>query len=202
MEKVILTQEQAEAIEYMRKKDDFYTDDSFLDAHAKNKQIIGLESDDIGEEWGGQYCSLNDLSVSKLSRVLHIGYEIEPEKPKFQPGDKVLYQAEYGEAKIFTLIEESNYQGDWKVEKSNGCILGERFRHATPAEIKWYETLGRKSIGDFHYGDVAVGLDEDMYLVGMGEISIQDAKDMHKKGLFKGIYPIGSYSRLPKEEMK
>lgn len=195
MEKVVLTKGQVNSMK------------AFLDDNGNDKEHLVdwfVANRDFRYSVDIEYRGLADLKTSTLSKALYTGYEIEPEKPKFKPGDKIVNddKTPIQGNKLIATYDGQNYIGLHFLKDIAGGFIGRNFRLATPEEIKWYEKLGRKFIGDFHYGDVAVGLDEHLYLVGMGEISIQEAKDMYNHGLFKGIYPIGSYSRLPKEESK
>ncbi|MEC5422363.1 hypothetical protein QGM71_02515 [Virgibacillus sp. C22-A2] len=133
MEKVKLTQEQADAIYQWRKCSE--KDDSEL----VEKHIQGwvLETDQ----------PLNDLDLDDFIKALYVGYEVEPE---FEVGDWVVHDLNKTPRKI---LRESNHAngdcGKFVLEDKWG-VLPDFLRHATPKEIKqekerrWWSKHGRE----------------------------------------------------------
>lgn len=181
MEKVVLTKEQAEAIENRSNIE------SALHYHATSRW-----TDKRNE-------CLNRLSLEKFARALLVGYEIE--KPKFKPGDKVirldgLCFAGFKNIEIVERVKENS------ITLSNDLQYSHDFmRHATPEEIYWLEELGRKEIGDFQEGDKYVDR-AGLTMTATCRNDIADFKKYYEKGDFKGIYPVESFKSFNKEEFK
>lgn len=190
VEKVKLTYEQAEAIEIYKALR--YTIETFVNT----KQSFGMS-----------FKSLKSLSVDDFASALLIGYEIE--QSKFQPGDKVLV---FEDNRIFILDERklehdrSEFGNAWKAEGVLGWIGEKQFRHATPEEIYWLETLGREKVGDYYYGDILTSSDHIPFVIsnktdtGAGFIDKRDADEFRRKFNLKGLLPAESYKAFPKEQ--
>lgn len=133
--------------------------------------------------------------AEKLSKAISEGYEVESE---FNAGDKVLFTASKKPV-INNLKDKSPFDcGDW-MTKEGSCIGESDFRHATPEEVYWLETLGRDSIADFKHGDIFIDAEgAELVLGGMWELN--DAAQWYKDSDFKGIYPAESFKRYPQED--
>lgn len=141
MNKVILTQRQAGAIEQLLKE------------HERNKdEIIDIHCNE-DFEWGERYASVEELKPSQLARALYIGYEVEPE---FKVGDWVVTKSGYiGEIEFINKVEGWVNIGDINDTKERGVCLAKTFnlneieRHLTPSEIaeekerRWWKKHGR-----------------------------------------------------------
>lgn len=149
MEKVKLTQEQANAV----------------DSAAANYTFEeSMENRLAGWNAPTRRC-LNKLSVEELATALLVGYEVEP---IFEVGDwvviedsknptltgKTLMITYLGKTGIETRItyDVSSINGNWTIERNT------KLRHATPEEIKAekerrvWSKIGRE-VGDFRLGD-------------------------------------------------
>lgn len=181
-EKVLLTQEQARAV------DDLIT--SNFD-WALNNQMNKKWSED------SMYFSLNKLSTVCFVDALRIGYEIE--KSKFEMGDKVVRvdgNAFSGFKKIET-VEATAGRDNYRL--TNSLVYTWDFiRHATIEEIYWFETLERNYIGDFRIGDVVDGIPDRPYILKL-EGDLIGASNWYEQGSIVGIYPAESFKSLPKE---
>lgn len=193
-EKVLLTAEQAEAIENM-KNDCHWNDDSFINSHARN------ENSDGGESWTDEYHPLNKLSVSELAKVLYIGYEIE--KPKFKAGDYVFVN--WASGRDIHRVLKVNDNGDVVLDQQyprNCHPRMELVQPTTTEEAYWLGELGRKCVGDFKDGDIYIKQDNGCYLVG-SDVFAERASDWYEDDdNFKGIYPAESFRPYPQEESK
>lgn len=183
VEKVVLTEQQAAAIKFYRSQ------------HFANGEILGVHFNGNAED-------INDISIAtdKLVAALYEGYEIEPEQPKFQPGDKVIHTDGRIADTIFTLknkmpVKETAWEfenGGWDYEKV--C------RHATPEEIFWLDTLGRNEVGDFREGDIYVNSFGRASAIDKAGISLESAKKAYDQNAFQGIYPAESFRPFKKEQ--
>lgn len=199
-EKVVLTQEQVNAIEL------------WLSNYKDKDQLLMIqyfvkvkEADASTEGWIGDYKPMKELSISQLARAIHVGYEIE--KPKFQAGDKIIHCNE-----IFTLEEKHNLIDSkvyWSFKEAAGTIDESYLTKATEEEIYWLHKLGRKRVPDFHVGDaIATYEDEDLDIVVSedcyvnGKVGIRNAGDWFESGIIKGIYPAESFKPFRKDEAK
>lgn len=142
-----------------------------------------------------------------LVRALTEDYEIESEKPKFLPGDKVVYKEGglfingNGFAVIRAHDRENNVvEFDESFNHPMKFLDGNRIRLATPEEIYWLETLGRDKVGDFRVGDVYNVDDRNIKIFDSNTIS--KAKNWYEDGLFTGIYLAESFKPFPKEEQQ
>lgn len=136
-------------------------------------------------------------------RALNEGYEIEEEKPDFKAGDKVITK-KGGELVVLSnpilnldawFLMDDHEKTKWAYTKD--------FRHATPEEVYWLETLGRHEVGDFHAGDAFVDSSGETLRIGDVEIHdarIESAKRWYSEGDFKGIYPAESFKPFSKED--
>lgn len=184
-EKVILTKEQADGLEAFKKLR------SSLEEWMHDRKDPNAARSIIHE-----------LTFDQIARALLIGYEIEPEQPKFKAGDKVIWSSRDGNiTELCELDRERTGEGekcwwctdgDWATEK--------QMRLATPEEIYWLETLGREKVGDFRENDTFVGHDRSFFI--LNEIDIEDAQIWYKDGALKGLYPAESFKRYPQEESK
>lgn len=185
VEKVKLTKEQAEAIEYGLSNG--FDIDSFIQEHSKFK-------------WGSKpYSNLNGMPIHLLARALYTDYEVEE---TFKPGDKVLLNVNRLISVETLTMKNPHVKGDWGTEQGCGCISEKDFRHATPEEIFWLETLGRDEVGAFHYGDIVV---TDLNVpIKVGEydvpgrlIGLERTLKFYKNKSLNGIYPAESFKAIP-----
>jgi hypothetical protein len=127
-EKVVITKEQAEAIENLEPET---PKSSIVKAHLNHKGM-----------WGSDMSPLNALHADKLIQALYIGYEVEPE---FNVGDWITDTITGKVAKIdHRGVSESQAWVD-----DDTFNFFENFRHATPGEIaaekerRWWSKHGR-----------------------------------------------------------
>src|SRR5690625_1693434 len=131
MEKVKLTQKQADAIESLLKKG---SRDEILDTH------FNIDSWQYSEN----RC-LNGMEASHLARALYIGYEVEP---KFKVRDWVYNK----NADVFLQIDDK----DMATRYSEYTSI---YRHATPEEVskerqrRWWSKHNR-GLWELREGDV------------------------------------------------
>src|SRR5690625_4019673 len=146
MEKVKLTQEQADAIERLLEKG---SRDEILDTH------FNIDSWQYPEN----RC-LNGMEASHLARALYIGYEVEP---KFKVRDWVYNK----NADVFLQIDDK----DMATRYSEFPSI---YRHATPEEIAkekqriWWAKHDR-GVWELREGD-ALKADDGDYLVEVCEV--------------------------------
>lgn len=151
---------------------------------------------------------LMDLSREELGLALSGHYELVPETPKFLVGDWVVRKDGHpftGNVRIGAISRKTHKKIQsviprggvlpYSVEKS-------KIRHATPEEIYWMETLGRKKVADFRAGDVLVADDDLSYRIGFDNVDLLEAKDGYEEGVLLGIYPDESFKPFPREEIK
>lgn len=187
IEKVKLTQEQADAIKTWllgRGGDEAKTE--LLNVHAKNN----TNNCDCYNVWGGVYKSLNHLDSSDMARALLIGYEVEE---TFKVGDWVRYWRTDCSAiigKIEVIAEKE------RLFKADNCPderqISDITRHATLKEIKAeqehraWESIGRE-VGQFVPGDIGVSHNGETFKAQY------NLKNLYEKGELKGIYPAGPF---------
>lgn len=127
--KVILTKEQAEAIEWALNESDIYMNNP--DGLLSYSAFAGRQQD---EEFKFKYelKPINDMKISQLAKALYVGYEVEPE---YMLGEYVVYLPD---GKVYKI-----YHIPWtgKVHLRNGVNLiiddvpVDKIRHATSEEI-------------------------------------------------------------------
>lgn len=143
MEKVKLTKEQANAIEWALQKENEYSPD----------RLLRLRSSD-NANFHNELYPLNDIDIAVLARALYIGYEVEPE---FKVGDWIHDNITNRVAKI----DERGYDGElaWVDDEFHNFFTD--FRHATPEEIqqekerRWWAKHDRE-VWELRPGDVLV----------------------------------------------
>lgn len=173
VEKVMLTKEQADAIEEIKDKD-----------YAINILALQKRPDHV----------LATLEISQIAKLLYglVEYEIEPAKSKFEAGDKVLTR----NSKVVVTLDNPllNMPAWFVMSEPNKCewIYTKDFRHATPEEIYWLETLGRDYVGDFREGDVYIDNEGEPQILEKDR-HVDLAKDWYAAGDFKGIFPAASF---------
>ena len=184
-EKVVLTQEQADAIRALRNTNAVVN-------------LLDLKG------------PLSELKVHDIFKALQGWYEVE--KPKFRAGDKVIRKDGLTFAAgefIWTVVEDQ--QDSWKakiVGSGDGWdVFWETasIRHATPEEIFWLHDLSRDSVGEFREGDVFVLDDGYIYKVeeddrSEDKIRCSLAKLWYSQGRLVGIYPASSFKSYKREE--
>src|SRR5699024_10052949 len=140
-EKVKLTKEQAEAIEYIR--------ENSIDANM-NLQING--------GWDDKRSVLGSLSLDEFIRALYIGYEVEE---TFEVGDTVVLNS----GKVVEILEHgwgpNAVVVGWIINRSMYKDMIDKMiinRHATKQE-KWWAKHGRKPL-ELKINDVLLRSDE------------------------------------------
>ena len=188
-EKVVLTQEQAEAIERL------------VSIHESDTEKAEIHRILIGEKlscgWRADHLrAANTIDDLVFIDALRIGYEVE--KPKFQVGDKVTWDG-LEEVLVIGKIYSVDRKLSCSFEESAGCCLLDGLRHATPEEIYWLHELGRDKVGDFREGDVII-TQEVSYRYSMdGEVDTigpETTKLWMDQGIIKGIYPVESFKPM------
>lgn len=164
MSKVVLTKEQAEAIEKIKKD-------------VKGGITYGNIEAQLHKRWTlPTFKSLNTLNIKEFLDALYIGYEVEPE---FKVGDWVVTESGYiGEIEFINKVEGWANVGYSKDTKIRGVCLAKTFnltaieRHATDEEIatekerRWWEKNGRE-VWELKEGDILISKKTDkVYEVG------------------------------------
>ena len=159
MEKVKLTREQANAIEWALQKENEYSPD----------RLLRLRSSD-NANFHNELYPLNDIDIAVLARALYIGYEVEPE---FKVGDWVVRTSDEGlyfeKNKIFRAGHDIDDKGVQE-EDSDIYHVPSNLRHATPEEIaeekerRWWKKHGR-DVWELRKGDVLYDSIEEEALV-------------------------------------
>lgn len=187
MGKVVLTQEQVDAIEIFKNnpRDNLYN-------IAKRKINV--------DPFQYEYEPFNDMTLDDIAKATYTGYEIE--QPKFEVGgwairinDLDSYNEHYSGKKPFKINEVKEYIA----RDENGC--GHNFkniRHATKEEMLWAE-LGRE-VGEFRKGDIVPSMfsKSNLYKLNSLQDDVLDAKMDYKAGRLKGFYPAESFKSFPK----
>jgi len=124
MGKIVVTQEQADRINYFRKDDESKGE---AIRHHVNKWLSSVNT------------CLNELSVDELVRALYVGYEVEVEEqePQFEVGD---FAVNVHDGTVLEVINKITESGTYYevVRCSSGLkesIHRDRLRHATESEI-------------------------------------------------------------------
>ena len=139
MEKVKLTQEQADAIERGIK---IYGKSRIMNDHAL-------------DGWVGNLNDLNGLTKDEIARALYVGYEVVPE---FKVGDWVYVEAPKEELpNVYKIMNTERYIVN--LDRLYGKHKKSDIRHATPKEIaeekerRWWVKHGR-DVWELKEGDV------------------------------------------------
>lgn len=149
MEKIKLTQEQADAIESLRSGG--YDDDVIV----RNTLFYEMGTN---ENPCKRYNSLLDLHTDKLIRALYIGYEVESE---FKVGDWVYVETPKSELpNVYKIMLVNKYHA--QLDRLYGNHDKSKLRHATPEEIekekqrRWWKSHNRE-VRELRKGDIIVG---------------------------------------------
>ena len=140
MKKIVITQEQADAIKKM----------GALSNHRKGKFV----EEHVLKNWNDGQRGLQGLTTNELIRALYIGYEVEPE---FKIGQWVKSRHGKGIGKI-VKISKQGYHTDF-----NMIADADDIRHATPQEIatektrRWWAKHNREPF-ELVKGDVIKGI--------------------------------------------
>lgn len=180
-EKVILTKEQAEAINFFNNSTDTF------DYLAARKTM--------GELFHFDYKPFNNMSLDDIAKALYSGYEIE--QTKFEVGDWVIYK--YDTATIMTtrIIDIQYEHNRVQFENVSGWkAIHDIERHVTKEEIFWAE-LGRE-VGEFRLGDAYCHNHDYIYTVDVEE-RIERVQNFYKENRLTGFYPAESFKRFSKE---
>ncbi|MFP3322089.1 hypothetical protein R0K05_03240 [Planococcus sp. SIMBA_160] len=197
-EKVVLTQEQINAIELWLKN---YQDKDqllMIQFFVKVK-----EADASNEGWIGDYKPMKELSIAQLARAIHVGYEVE--KLKFQVGDKVVLADRLIGDSIFTIKNLMPTKILAYEFTNGGWDYAHQLRHATDEEIFWLHELGRDKVPDFREGDVLLhenGVSSPIYGnpgIYLHRTTIESAEIAYQNCDVKGIYPAESFKPFRKE---
>lgn len=189
-EKVVLTQEQVNAIEL------------WLSNYKDKDQLLMIqyfvkvkEADASNEGWIGDYKPMKELSISQLARAIHVGYEVE--KPRFQAGDKVIHLDATISDMVFEIKNIMPIKSVAYEFTNGGWDYADRLRHATEEEIYWLHELKRKKVPDFKIGDVFVDRLNAGYRLNE-EQSVKDFIQYYEEDDFRGIYPAESFKPFRK----
>ncbi len=150
VEKIQLTQEQADVISKLLKK---MSADRLIDTHIK--QI-----------WKDEYNALNHMEVSKVARAVLVGYEVIPQ---FKVGDWVIniHTAEIGQVEAIRKVGGA-VDNDERIVVDSILNYPDSLRHATPEEIqqekkrRFWEKLGRE-VDEWEEGDI-VGVEGSKFI--------------------------------------
>lgn len=156
MEKVKVTQEQADAIEKIKK----YETTPAKYANVKTQ---------LEKNWRSHpYENLNKLEIYEFLDALYIGYEVEPE---YKAWDWITYDKDkYGNRnKQIVQIEEIKYSNYWEErcacwDGGNSSLPLSEIKHATSEEIAeekeriFFARHGRES-WELKIGDILINLD-------------------------------------------
>lgn len=187
MEKVLLPAVQAERLKELKT---MWTEDTLIiNFVEKGVKKLGL---DIFE----------GMPVSQFARAVINGHEVE--KPMFEVGDKVVNNdgSEITKGVYIATFEGANHIGLRFLKGHYGAFVGEKLRHATPEEIYWLETLGRKKIGEFQVGDIMLDKDGDPILYEDNTSDPYQFAQWYSEGDFLGLYPAGLFKPFPQEATK
>lgn len=185
-EKVVLTKEQAEAIE------------SALKFEKGDKDRVLRLTSRTNVTWQNGASRLNEIDLALLAKALYIGYKVEE---TFKPGDKVV-RVDGSCFTGFKDIETVERAKFGSVTLSNHLQYSYDFiRHATPEEIYWLETLGREKVGDFRNWDVLIDKAGVPHII-FAEEGVEYALEQYQENSLAGIYPAESFKPFPKEESK
>lgn len=198
-EKVVLTQEQINAIELWLKN---YQDKDqllMIQFFVKVK-----EADASNEGWIGDYKPMKELSIAQLARAIHVGYEVE--KPQFKNGDFLIRKngERFECGSCVDLFYYYDEEVSYVVLQTGWRVPAEEVRLANEEEIYWMYELNRYKVGDFKYNDVFVDEDGESHLLkdahpADGYRGLNDAEFWYESGNFKGIYPAESFKPFQKE---
>lgn len=191
MDTVLVTQEQFETLESVKRLDKDYG--WLLEAHAEDCW-----------QWMNELKGFNGMSLGNLAKALYTE-EYEIEQPTLKIGDFVVIDyGEYGQ--VFSRIKDwiDKKAGTFYVEKGHVAGNLSNTRQASPEDFYWFKDLDRKKVNDFHFGDVIKrsGCGDGVMSVVDGiedGLTIQEAINFTKNEDFLGIYPADSFKPYPKE---
>lgn len=164
MEKIQLTQKQADAIEYALNKTDDYKDD-------KDRLLRDISRDYVN--FHNDLFPLNKIDIAVAAKALYVGYEVIPQ---FNAGDWVINFDERAIGKI-EFVDENTYYGKWYKhpgdDETMECGTDAFSRHATDEEKKkgfWW-SIGRKE-DEYKDDDLVVTKWGDFGFIDMSEEDI------------------------------
>lgn len=144
MERVRVTQEQADAVEGIRNHHRYE-----LERFKKNPS-----------RFAGWLLPIKEMDVLDIEKAFRGDYEVEPE---YKVGDWVVNKnlANIGKIKNIELLKsgEEYFRGFWSNGSPMHCLKGNLKRHAIPEEIaeekerRWWERQGRK-FREIREGDI------------------------------------------------
>ena len=145
MEKVKLTQEQAEAIEKLKRQHK----GNVFDAIEDHSNVLA----DANNEWVGKYSPLNEMTVAEVAQILVNGYEVEE---MFEVGEWVMHKLSKWIGEVTRVYEDALDV----LRLGNEYVWNKKYvRHATPEEIaeekqrRWWAKHGR-DVYEFKAGDL------------------------------------------------
>lgn len=160
MEKIQLTQKQADAIEYALNKTDDYKDD-------KDRLLRDISRDYVN--FHNDLFPLNKIDIAVAAKALYVGYEVIPQ---FKVGDWVIF--EYKAVRVIGEILEIETDefftakvDDPKYQVPQNIALS-KLRHVIPEEIqqekkrRFWEKLGRE-VYEYEEGDI-VGVEGSKFI--------------------------------------
>lgn len=168
MEKVRITREQADAIQFALFKSKDFKD---------NPDRLFRECIASHVTFHNELYALNNLDVVKLAKVLFTpnSYVVEP---KFKIGDWITFSEKYGTE--ITQIEEVKWSSYWNDtcafwDGGSSCLPFHKIRHATESEIeqekqrRWWKKHGR-DVWELNPKDVLIA-EDGRYLVTIKHVS-------------------------------
>lgn len=166
MEKVKVTQEQADAIDLFT-----FTGNTLEGFSRKRKSFSNA------------FKSIKELTVDEMAKALFIGYEVEPE---FKVGDWVSY--DNGIAGWMTKVVVQ-IEGSYLHLTPTGMLLKKFARHATAEEIakekqhRWWNSHGRE-VWELRRGDI----------IQKNETNGVTYEVTHTRDDYIGLFEIGSFN--------
>jgi hypothetical protein len=152
MEKVKLTQEQAESLEYLKR-------------NFRSKEIVILHVQKYGCDWAGKVEGINGLDVDTLIKALYIGYEIEE---PFKVGDWVVFKSgliskitktdiSHRKEQLIQVdnIEPGEDADDEYIPVSHVVRKAIAEEIAAEKERRKWKSIGRE-VNDYHKGDIVM----------------------------------------------
>ena len=188
MSKIVITQEQANALEIVKKNSSF-------------EEIMGfMKTDFISIERK----ALNELTMETVANALINGYEVE--QPKFQKGQVVKCGTHYG-LRFGTFVSYEEINGEevcwayWDTYKYCSFDFSKNLRLATPEEAKKHNDMRLWSSIDRQIGEIKEG-DAGVSKNGVAFKGCSSLKTLYSKNRLAYLYPEESRIELIAEEYK
>lgn len=177
-EKVIITEEQANALENFRNK---YDSASLVGSH-----II----DSFNKEDGCQSLAKSRISTDDLIRALYIDYEVL--SITLKEGDKLIYPKVSSIGTVEGNMVYWDDNAETELDYTIKLMESGELRMATEEDIFWLEEMNRNSVPDFRKHDIYVDNNMDTWLLGK-DITVDKAHEIYQDGDFLGVYPTDSF---------